>query len=205
MTFHRVQPQPSDSQQASTAQSTDQSTYQMTNQLDVGVTIQEHTEVNAYLSRTVLAGKTKTGSSKQQTLGQFLKAHSPDDLLGINVLVLEIDEGHRVRKFNTLEALRSYLRYAIPTRRVFVISEKGLNAKVVGLLGYRLGLDPDVFAIHFQQGEVPSELSLPSSVVKRQSLRFEYCRGEGKNISDERLTIGFSRRTGNTWTGMLVH
>jgi len=84
------------------------------------------------------------------------------------------------------------------------VSQESLIGEVVGLLGYRLELDPDFFAVHTTRQDLPLELSLPSSIVSRQSLRLEYCRPGVEYVEKEHISLSVSQKTQDTWTSVIL-
>jgi hypothetical protein len=119
----------------------------------------------------------------------------------VNILVLELDyivTRHRLRSANELA---EYLRENIgPKRRTYLVSQDSLSDTVVGLLGARLELDPDFFALHLTRPDLPLGLSLPSSTVASQSVRFSFRRNI-QNLPIENISFSVSQISENAWTG----
>jgi hypothetical protein len=172
-------------------------------------------EINAFLDRIPRLERFLRASPTPRTLRLVLRSNtiarsggsgfsgSPSTNstdLPVNILVLELGEVYTKRRILSLSDLRSYLRgNTPPRRRVFLVSDDSLTDEVVGQLGYRLRLDPDFFATHTTAQELPLELSLPSSIVSRQSIQFDYFR-QGTEAKKERMSLSVSQKTEHSWT-----
>ena len=193
--------------------------HEETNQRNDGITPQEHDEANAFLSRIPQMERFQPASNTPRNLKLIIQSNAVAKSGGsgfsgspsvnsldtpVNVLVLELGDVNTERSLPSLNDLRTYLREnTAPKKRVFLVSQDSLIGEVIGLLGYRLELDPDFFAVHTTRQDLPLELSLPSSIVSRQSLRLEYCRYELEYIEKEHISLSVSQKTQDTWTSEL--
>ncbi|KAF1960507.1 hypothetical protein CC80DRAFT_589911 [Byssothecium circinans] len=191
-----------------------------TNQRNDGISPQEHNEANAFLSRIPQMERFQSAGNTPRNLKLILQSNAVAKSGGggfsgspsvnsldtpINVLVLELGDVNTKRRLPSLNDLRTYLREnTAPKKRVFLVSQDSLIGEVVGLLGYRLELDPDFFAVHTTREDLPLELSLPSSIVSRQSLRLEYCRSGMEHIEKEHISLCVSQKTQDTWTTVIL-
>jgi hypothetical protein len=190
--------------------------HEETNQRNDGISPQEHDETNAFLSRIPQTERFQPAGNTPRNLKLILESSAVAKSGGsgssespsvnsldtpINVLVLELEDVNTKRRLLSVNDLRTYLREnTAPKKRVFLVSQESLIGEVVGLLGYRLELDPDFFAVHTTRQDLPLELSLPSSIVSKQSLRLEYCRPGVEYVEKEHISLSVSQKTQDTWT-----
>lgn len=190
---------------------------------DYGITAREHTNERLFLETVPQLERLRQNDVTARTLRLLLQQHGSNQKSGaggipshktksrldtaINVLVIELALGdsHREERFHSVGRLREYLRNQSTreaTRRVVFVSVESFSEELVGLLGHRLELDSDFFAMHIAREELPLEYRLHSSAVRRRSLRFEYWRGVGKGrVEEERLSMCISQRSEESYTG----
>jgi hypothetical protein len=183
-----------------------------------GTTVEEHDGANEYLDR--IPRTEVIQFSNPRTIKQLLRLRPnatrseapggstyvpPQSSLSepVNILVLELGDIVTQRRLRSVDALRRYLREnGHPARRVYLVSYESLTDTVVGLLGMRLELNPDLFALHFTQHDLPLSLEIPSSVTARQIVRFDYFRLDNMMVlHKERISFSVSQRSQESWTG----
>jgi hypothetical protein len=174
----------------------------------------EHANTNRFLDRVPRLDRLRWGASRK--LREIIRAYITTKSRGggstttpvhssldhpTNILVMELGNTMTRRPLLSVNELRKYLREnRHPLRRVYLVSEDSLMEDVVGILGSKLNLDSDFFALHITRQDPPLGLNLPSSIAARQSLRFEYRRNV-QGLPKERISFCVSQNQGQTWTG----
>lgn len=182
-----------------------------------GVTIEEH-DGNAYLDRIPLTETIQ--STNPRRIRQLLRLrpntitrpdgggssqvpnqNSRDE--PVNILVLELGDIVTQRRLRSVDGLRRYLnRNSHLARRLYLVSPESLSDTVVGLLGTKLELNPDLFALFLSQRDQPLTLSIPSTITARQIVQFNYYRIDNIGaLCKERISFSLSQRRQESWTG----
>ncbi|GFG11363.1 hypothetical protein IFM61392_06873 [Aspergillus lentulus] len=183
----------------------------------VGITINEHDRENEYLDS--IPATEAIQSTNPRSIRQFLRLHpiatvadgsayvphqsSRSEL--VNILVLEQGDIITRRRLRSVDALRHYLRYSRPARRLYLVSSESLSDTVVGLLGSSLDLNPDLFALFLSRQDLPLSLSIPSSIAARQIVQFNYYRIDNNGaLHREHISFSMSQGGEESWTGLLL-
>jgi len=175
-----------------------------------GITVEEDVGANTYLDRIPLTETIQFRNPR--TIRQLLSlrpnattSEARDGSIYVppqSSLSEPVDIVTQLR-LKSVDALRRYLREnSHPARRVHLVSYESLTDTVVGLLGLRLELNPDLFALYFTQHDLPLSLEIPSSIATRRIVRFDYFRIDNMKIPrKERISFSVSQRSQESWTG----